>query len=801
MRNLMTLMSLLFLFVNLAASAQQKFTISGYVKEASTGEALIGATVVANTTPSSGGVTNNYGFYSITLPKGQYQITVSFIGFDQKVLDIDLNENKKLNVELDEAGQELDEVVVTGKREDANIEDVTMSQEELEIEKIKAMPALFGEVDIVKSLQLLPGVQSAGEGTTGLFVRGGSYDQNLVLLDEATVYNASHFLGFFSVFNPDAVKKVTMYKGGIPAKYGGRLSSVVDIQMKEGNSKHFSGSGGIGTISSRLTLEGPIKKDVSSFIVTARRTYADLFLGLSSDPNIKNNQLYFYDFNAKANYRFSPKDQVFVSGYFGRDVFNFDNEFGLNWGNATLTGRWNHVFNDKLFLNTTALYSSFNYGFKVDNSSQNFEWLANLSEVAAKIDFTYFSDPTLTLSFGSHSMYHIFSPAEIKPLDEESIIQNFSLDEKYAFEQGLYFDFEKKLSEKLLVQAGLRYSLFANIGPGDVYIYENDEPSRDSEIIDTVSYSGGKRIAFYDGLEPRLNVRYKLNSSSSIKASYMRTMQYLQIAANSTAGLPIDRWIPADKYIEPLSGNQVALGYFKNFKNNTYEFSVEGYYKHMENVIDMLPEADVFLSNNIEVELSAGKGWAYGLEFQLQKNKGATTGWLSYTLSRTFRKVPMISNGDPYPARYDRIHDISLVLNHEFNKRVSMGMNFVYSSGQAVSFPVGRYEIDGQSVPYYDDNNRNSSRMPDYHRLDLSLTLKGKEKPGRKWKSYWNFSVYNAYARKNPFSIEFRRIYNNDVNFDPQEDGDPGKEYSSRPASVTTYLFSIIPSVSYNFSF
>ncbi|MCX2745065.1 TonB-dependent receptor [Mangrovivirga sp. M17] len=800
MRKILALMSLIFL-VTINLSAQNKYTISGYVKEASTGEALIGASVVANTSPPSGSVTNNYGFYSLTLPEGKYEISFSFIGFEQITQNIELNDNLKINIELEEAGRELEEVVVTGKREDENVEDISMSKEELSIEKIKAMPALFGEVDVVKSLQMLPGVQSAGEGTTGLFVRGGSYDQNLVLLDEATVYNASHFLGFFSVFNPDAVKKVTLYKGGIPAKYGGRLSSVVDIQMKEGNSKKFSGSGGIGTISSRLTLEGPIKKDVSSFIVTARRTYADLFLALSNDPNISNNKLYFYDFNAKANYRFSEKDQIFVSGYFGRDVFNFDNDFGLKWGNTTLTGRWNHVFNDKLFLNSTALYSSFDYGFQIDNSSQNFEWLANLSEVAGKFDFTYFHSPSVTLSFGSHSIYHIFSPAEIEPLNDESIVQSFSLDNKYAFEQGLYLDYEKKVNERLLVQAGLRYSFFSNVGPGDVYIYEGGEPSREAEIVDTVSFSKGQNIAFYDGFEPRLNIRYKLNNSSSIKASYMRTMQYLQIAANSTAGLPIDRWIPADKYIEPLSGNQVAIGYFRNFKDNTFEFSSELYYKHMENVIDLLPEADVFLSNNIEVELAAGRGWAYGLELQMKKQKGATTGWLSYTLSRTFRQVPGISNGDPYPARYDRIHDISLVLNHEFSQRVSMGLNFVYSSGQAVSFPVGRYEVDGQSVPYYDDNNRNSSRMPDYHRLDLSLTLNSKEKPDRKWESFWNFSIYNLYSRKNPFSIEFRRIYNNDVDFDPQEDGNSGEQYSSRPASVKTYLFGIIPSVSYNFKF
>jgi hypothetical protein len=790
------LLTLLF-FSYRSVFPQQQQTISGYVKDASNGEALIGATISVKELSGTGTITNVYGFYSLTLPANSYTLQYAYLGYQFKEITLKLQSDTTITVELSNQDVELQEVIISADRPEANVQDVKMSREELKIEKIKSLPALFGEVDVLRTVQLLPGVQSAGEGTTGLFVRGGTADQNLVLLDEATVFNPSHFLGFFSVFNPDAIKNLEIYKGGIPARYGGRLSSILDIQMKEGNNKKFNVSGGIGTISSRLTVEGPIKKDKSSFILSGRRTYADLFLRLSDNEDINNNTLYFYDFNAKANYQLDDKNRLFLSGYFGRDKFAIADQFGLDWGNATATMRWNHQMTDRIFLNTTLIYSNFDYGFDIDTEAAEFTWQSGLKEYSAKMDFSFFPNPKNTLDFGYQGILHEFAPPSIIPRGDTNFTP-LVLDEKFALEQAVYVSNQQQISDRISLEYGLRYSTFQQIGPGKVFLYEEGLPFSDETITGSEEYETGENIKFYHGLEPRFGARYLLTPSSSVKLSYNRMRQYLQVASNATAGLPIDRWIPADNYVAPLIGDQIATGYFRNFANNSLEASVEVYYKWMQNIIDFKSGSDILLNNNIETEISTGRGWAYGAEFLLKKNVGNTTGWISYTLSRTRRQVDGINGGLPYNARHDRIHDISLVLSHQLHPRLTLSGTWVYSTGLAVSLPSGRYQLDGQSVPFYDPQKRNAYRMPDFHRLDLSAVWEGKKNEDRRWQSSWSFSVYNAYARKNPFVITFQEVYNEDPNFDP-EDGEPIE--SSRQASVKTYLFSIIPSITYNFKF
>lgn len=786
----------LFLLVSLAAPGQETYTVSGYIKSAEDGESLIGATVSARSLPAKGTSTNIYGFYSLTLPAGEYDLVYSYIGFQPRALNIQLTKNQTMDVELNRKEIQLQEVVITERRSEDHVQDVNMSREALKIEKIKSLPALFGEVDILKTVQLLPGIHSAGEGTTGLFVRGGSADQNLVLLDEAIVYNPSHFLGFFSVFNPDAIKNLEVYKGGIPARYGGRLSSILDIQMKEGNNKKLRLSGGIGSISSRLTVEGPLKKDESSFILSGRRTYADMFLKISDNEAINNSTLYFYDFSAKANYKLNDHNKLFISGYFGRDKFGAAEEFGLNWGNATATIRWNHLFSEQLFLNTSVIYSNFDYGFDLDMDAAKFTWNANLKEYNLKMNFTYFSNPENTVDFGYQTTFHKFEPAKIIPRGDTNFEQ-LLLDNKHALEHAVYVGNSQQINDKLSLEYGLRYSLFQQIGPGTVYEYEEGKPYDDETITNILEYDLLENIRYYHGPEPRFSARYLLTSGSSLKASYNRMRQYLQIASNATAGLPIDRWIPADRYVKPLIGDQIALGYFRNLRQNTIETSVELYYKWMQNVIDFKSGSDILLNNNIETEISTGKGWAYGAEFMLKKNTGRTTGWISYTLSRTRRQVDGINGGLPYHARYDRTHDLAIVATYQLSSRLSVSGNWVYATGTAVSLPAGRYQINGLSVPYYDPFKRNAYRMPDYHRLDLSAVLEGKNKKNRRWQSSWSFSVYNAYARKNAFAITFEHVVNNDPDYDRED----GPVITKEAKAVKTYLFSIIPAVTYNFKF
>ncbi len=783
------------LLISSTLFAQKKYTVSGEVSDGETGEELIGATITLKSSPSTGAVTNVYGFYSLSLPEGQYTLVYTFVGYGIKEVDVDLSADREINVDLKLTEQQLEEVVIQSDRLDKNVQDIAMSREKLQVEEVKKLPALFGEVDIIRTLQLLPGIQSAGEGTTGLFVRGGNYDQNLILLDEAPVYNASHFLGFFSVFNADAIKNVEVYKGGIPAKYGGRLSSVIDINMNNGNNREYNVSGGVGLLSSRLTVEGPIARDKSSFIVTGRRTYADVFLGFSNNPDVRENVIYFYDLTAKANLDINKKNKIFLSGYFGRDELGIQNFAGFDWGNATGTLRWNHLFNDKLFTNTTLYFSNFDYGFSFDDSSFGFRWDSNLQEAGLKINNTWFINPSLTMDAGIHAIWHRFAPAEIN-VTGDTFFEPFELDDKYALENAAYIGFDHKVDERLSLQYGLRYSTFQMVGPGKVLLYEEGVERSDETIIDSLVFDRPlENIKFYHGLEPRFGLRYLINQSTSFKASYNRTQQFLQVASNSAASFPTDLWIPADYYIQPLNADQVAAGIFKNFRDNTIETSVEVYYKYMRNLIDFKPNAQILLNNNLETEILSGIGYAYGTEFSVRKTSGKMTGLISYTLSRTFRQIEGISADNPYPARYDRIHDISATAGYDITPKINLSAIWVYATGAAVSFPVGRINVDGKTIPVYDDDSRNADRMPAYHRMDLSLNI---DLPGNeRFNQNLNISIYNAYNRRNAFSIEFRDIVNNDVNYSPAD----GPEVSRRPGAVQTYLFPILPSVTYNFEF
>lgn len=780
----------------LAIAQDGTFTISGYIKDAENGESIIGATIYVPAL-EKGAVTNIYGFYSLSLPTGTYDVKYAYLGYEQRQQSIAFSKNQTVDVELKPEVLEMEELVITGERVDKNVTEVKMSTERLEIKQIKNIPALMGEVDIIRSVQLLPGVQSAGEGTTGVLVRGGSADQTLIQMDEATVFNPSHFMGFFSVFNPDAIKDLEIYKGGIPSRYGGRLSSIMDVRMKEGNKKKLAVAGGIGVISSRLTVEAPIVKDKSSFIISARRTYADMFAKFSKDTSVRKNKLFFYDLNSKVNYTINDKNQIFVSGYFGRDVFDFDDEFRLEWGNKTGTIRWNHLFNNRLFLNTTVLFSNFDYLINIDDPAESFNWTSNLKEYSGKLDFTFFANPSNQIDFGYHAIYHQFSPATIKPI-KKSLIGEFKLDDQYALEHALYVSNKHTISDKLSMEYGIRYSLFQNYGKADVYTYQDPNDRKREEIIDTVRYDSRELINHHGGFEPRISARYLLNESSSLKASYNRTRQYLQIASNSTAGLPIDRWIPSDSYVKPQIGDQVALGYFKNLNDNKFEVSVEGYYKWMQNQIDFKDGAELLLSENIETEILSGKAWSYGAEFLIKKNQGRTTGWIGYTLSRTRRQVDGINGGKAYSPRYDRTHDISVVISHELSDRITLSGNWVFTTGSAVSRPKGKYAYEGHSVAYYDPLDRNGTRMPNYHRMDLSLNIESKKNKTRRWQSSWNFSLYNAYMKKNPWSIQYKDVINGDPSIEPTDNvAVDTKEFRS----VSTILFRIVPSISYNFRF
>ncbi|QDH79747.1 TonB-dependent receptor [Echinicola soli] len=761
---------------SISAFAQTKHTIRGTLEDASTGEGLIGATVFVKEL-GTGGTSNVYGFYSVTIPEGEYTVTFSFVGYESVTKTVSLDDDKTIDVELAPGSAELEEVVVSAEPEDENVRSTQMSVNKLDMREVESIPVVFGEKDIVKTIQLLPGIKG-NEGGGGFFVRGGSADQNLILLDEAPVYNASHLLGFFSVFNSDAIKDLSIYKGHIPAEYGGRASSVLDIKMKEGNTKKFAAQGGIGLISSRATIEAPIVKDKGSFVVSGRRTYVDLFLKLSNDEDINKSTLYFYDLNAKANYKFGDKDRVFVSGYFGRDNFGYADLFGFDWGNATGTIRWNHLFNDRLFLNSTAVFSDYNYVVDIsgeEDENDGFKVTSSIRDISLKEDFEYYINPDNTLKFGAGLIRHNFVPGEISP-QGDSYINAQTLQNKYAWEAAAYVSEELNVSPALSVNGGLRYSWFAQVGPGEVFTYDQD-----GDVVSSETYGKGEIVETYGGLEPRLGLTYMLNDETSLKASYGRNRQYLHLVSNSTSGTPIDLWIPSSNNVKPQIADQIAMGYYRNFKDNMYESSMEVYYKDMQNQVDYRTGAELVFNENVESQLLFGKGWSYGAEFFLRKNTGRLTGWVSYTISKTVREFAGVDYGEVYPASWDRPHDFSVVGIYQLNKKWNLSASFVYRSGNAVTYPVGKYEMKGEVINMY--GKRNNNRMPDYNRLDIGATMKLRDT--EKFSSDLNFSIYNVYARKNAYSISFRE----------------NRDDPSQTEAVKIALFSILPSVTYNFRF
>jgi hypothetical protein len=761
----------LFIFLHPVFAGDQN-TVSGYIRDSKTGEDLIGATVSVRELSSKGSASNSYGYYSITLPSGQYQITVQYMGYEPQVQQIDLTQPRKFDFTLDPEDNALGEVVVTSKRKNDNITKLEMGVQKLDTKDIKNIPVLFGEKDVLKTIQLLPGIKSAGEGSSGFNVRGGAADQNLILLDEATVYNASHLMGFFSVFNSDAIKDISVYKGNEPAEYGGRLSSTLDIKMNDGNDKKISVNGGIGLISSRLTIEGPLLSDKGSFIVSARRTYADLFLKLSKDTTLNQAQLYFYDFNAKANYKLDDKNRIFLSGYFGKDVLGLGNTFGINWGNSTATLRWNHLFSDRLFSNTSFIFSNYDYRINITNGI-NLNIISRIQDFSLKQDFQLFSGSNNTLKFGFNSIYHKIIPGAITA---SSNVDLKTLTNKYAWENSIYVSHQYTFSDKFSVEYGARFSAFSLTGPGNFYTYDSIGSPKD-----TTSYRSGQFVKTYFNLEPRATLNYILNQQSSVKASYSRNVQNLHLISNSTSGNPTDLWIPSSNNVKPEIADQVSLGYYRNLNDNMYEFSAEVYYKYLQNQIDYKNGAELNFNENIESQILFGSGRAYGLELFLKKKYGRFNGWISYDLSRTERKFAGINDGNYYPARQDRTHDISIVGMYELSKRWTLSATWVYNTGNAVTFPTGKYEIDGKTVLLY--SNRNANRMPAYHRLDLGATWIVKKT--KTFESSWTFSLYNAYGQENAYTITFE----NDQN-------DPTKTIA-----VQTTLFRFIPSFSYNFKF
>ncbi len=757
--------------------AKDLLSISGSIKDAKTGEVLIGATMYVEET-KNGTISNLYGFYSMSLPAGKYHLVFAYLGYETYKKEVNLTDNQVINVELKPSAESIDEIIVTSERKDANVRAPQMGVEKLKGNTIKNVPVLMGETDLVKVIQLLPGVSPTSEGSSGFSVRGGNPDQNLILLDEANVYNAGHLLGFFSVFNNDAVKDVKLYKGDIPASNGGRLASLLDIRMKDGNSKKFSGTGGIGLISSRLTLEGPIANEKTSFIVSGRRTYLDLFLPFAKDKEVRDNKLYFYDFNAKINHTINDNNRVYLSGYFGRDVFK-DNFSEMNFGNRTLTFRWNHIYSPKLFSNLTLIGSKYDYSLgTTEGGANSFEWKSNLYDINAKLDFDFYLNPNNTIEFGLQSIFREILPGVARGKDENSLYNEIRVPQNRSLEHAVYAQNTQKISDWLVLRYGLRFSLFQNIGAGVQYYYDDDY-----DFTEKKTYGTGEVYNTYWGLEPRFGATFILNPSTSIKASYNRAFQYLHLASNSTSGTPLDIWFPSSPNVKPQKSDQFALGLFRNFNNNSIETSLEGFYKNMYNTIDFKDHPDLLLNEYLEGELRFGSAKAYGLEMMVRFNRPKWNGWVSYTLSRVERTIPEINNGESYLSPYDHTHDCSIVLNRKLGERTSLSANWVYYTGSPVTFPVGRYEVGGDIIPLY--SKRNAERMPNYHRLDLSFILRGKKKENKKWHGEWVFSVYNAYGRKNAWAINFVRDEDN----------------PSITKAEKTYLFSFIPSVTYNFKF
>jgi hypothetical protein len=784
---------LIIIFTTFTSFSQDKFTLSGTTKDSKNNETLIGVNIYIPAL-KIGTTTNEYGFYSITVPRGEHQIEISYIGYQTIQQTINLNQNTKNNFYISESGEELQEVIITDNKGKINIKSPEMSVNKLSISTIKKMPVVLGEVDVLKSILLLPGVTNAGEGASGFNVRGGGADQNLILLDEATIFNSSHVFGFFSVFNPDAIKDLKLYKGGIPARFGGRASSVLEIYQKDGSSKDFHVNGGIGLISSRLLVEGPIVKDKGSFLIGGRASYAHLFLKLSEDN--KDNSAYFYDLNAKFSYKLNDNNSLYLSGYFGRDVFSLNKSFTNIYGNSTLNLRWNHLYSNKLFSNLSLIYSDYYYGLDLD--FVGFKWDSGIKNYNIKYDFKHYISDKFKLNYGLNGIYYEFNPGTIKPSSTDSGINPDQLDKKYAFEPSVYLDAENQLSKKITVAYGLRYSLFYRLGSSTINYYDNNSPvvfNSDMQIYEkgtptsTKYFGKNKVIQDYNNLEPRFAISYQLNEDQSIKASYNRMAQYLQLISNTSSPTPLDVWMPSDNYIKPQIADQVALGYFRNIKGGDYSLEVETFYKKIQNRLDYIDGADLIANNAIEQVILNGRMRAYGLEIMVKKNTGKFNGWISYTLSRSEQQTPGrtpeeigINDGQWYSSAYDKTHNLAVTSAYNLNEKWSFGANFVLQSGQPVTYPNGQYEYLGITVPSY--GLRNENRLPAYHHLDISATLTPRKNKDRNWKGEWVFSIYNLYNRSNAASINFRQNSDTGIN-----------------EAVRFSIFGIVPAVSYNFKF
>jgi len=765
---------IILLMLNTAVYAQKNYSVSGTVKNGSTGETLIGASIKIMGIQPVGTTTNSYGFYSINIPEGLYKFEISFVGYATLTKEIMVKSNLKEDFNLEESTT-LNEVVITSIRRNDNIIKAQMGVEKLNVKDIQNVPVLFGEKDILKTLQLLPGIKSAGEGNSGFYVRGGATDQNLILLDEAPVYNASHLLGFFSTFNSDAIKDATVYKGGMPAQYGGRLSSVLDIRMNDGNKKEATYEGGIGLISSRLKIEGPFIKDKSSFMISGRRTYADSFLAFAPDTSVRGSILYFYDLNAKANYQIDEKNVLYLSGYFGRDKLGLKNTFGFNWGNATGTLRWNHLFSNRLFSNTSLIMSKYDYTIENLLSGTEFSVNSSINDFNLKQDFSFAFNNKHELKFGFDAIHHTISPGQITSPSTSSI-NEIKVETRKGIELATYISDQYSVSEKIKLMYGLRLSAYSVMGGGNFKTYAEDGIETSSTF-----YKAGSFVKTYVNLEPRISASFQLTDSRAIKGAYTRNVQNLHLMSNSTATSPTDLYIMNSLNTKPELADQFSLGYFNNFKDNTYEFSAEVYYKSMQNQIEYRNGTDLRGNQNVEADLIYGKGRAYGVELFFKKKYGKFNGWIGYTFSKTERQFGLINDGNWFTARQDRPHDLSLVGIYKAGKRWTFASTFVYSSGNAVTFPIAKYNLDGKTIFYYGE--RNGNRTPDFHRLDISATLEAKS--NKKFKSSWNFGIYNVYNRMNPFSIDFKDNPDN----------------KSQTQSTQTSLFGIIPSATWNFKF
>lgn len=781
---------LTFFFAFSIGYSQDKITLSGTISDKRNNETLIGVSIAIKEFKAFT-TTNEYGFYSLTLPKGNYEISISYVGYETITEKISLTQNLRKNYNLIEVGQVLDEVVISEKNK-TNTRKPEMSVNKMSISAIKQMPVVLGEVDIIKSILFLPGVTNAGEGQSGFNVRGGGADQNLILLDEATIFNSSHLFGFFSVFNPDAIKDLKLYKGGIPARFGGRASSVLDIYQKDGNSKNFHMNGGIGLISSRLLAEGPLVKDKGSFLIGGRASYAHLFLKLANNKN----SAYFYDLNTKLNYKFNKSNSLFLSGYFGRDVFSLNQSFTNTYGNSTLNLRWNHLYSDKLFSNLSMIYSDYYYGLNLD--FVGFNWDSGIKNYNLKYDFKYYLSNKIKLNYGANTIYYDFNPGTIKPSNSTSGINFNQIEKKYAFEPSVYLDAEQKISDKINVEYGLRYSMFSRLGSSTKNLYANDQAvTYDSDLkiyekgipIGTEFYGRNKSMANFNNFEPRFSVAYELAENKSVKASYNRMVQYLQLVSNTASPAPLDVWTPSDSYIKPQIADQFAVGYFTNFKEDTYSLEVESYFKKIKNRMDYIDGADLIANEAIEQVILNGEMRSYGLEIMLRKNTGRFSGWIAYTLSRSEQKTPGrtaseigINNGNWYRSAYDKTHNLAVTSSYKWNKKWNFGANFTLQTGQPVTYPNGQYTYQGITVPSY--GLRNENNLPLYHHLDISATLTPKHNESKKWKGEWVFSIYNLYARKNAASIRFRQ-----------------NQDSGQNEAIKLSIFGIVPAVSYNFKF